>query len=112
MLVDTGAGTPLSAPGGPGAPAEERTFFGLPTALRPDGRLSATSLRPIKLELRPLRGPHGSSRCTQVSRTQGAFEQQQQPQHYCSSTIAAAAATSAAAGGFVCAWSAVSFLRD
>ncbi|KAL8425432.1 hypothetical protein Efla_003660 [Eimeria flavescens] len=48
-----------------GAPDQKQSFFGLPTAIRPDGRLSATALRPFKIEMGPLKGPHGSARCTQ-----------------------------------------------
>ncbi|CDI74410.1 3' exoribonuclease family, domain 1 containing protein, putative [Eimeria praecox] len=63
-------GAPSGDQGGPqggpqGPPPQVETFFGLPTALRPDGRLSATALRPTKIELGALRGPHGSARCTQ-----------------------------------------------
>ncbi|KAL8445310.1 hypothetical protein Emed_005737 [Eimeria media] len=52
------SGAPVEAP-------EEKTFFGLPTAIRADGRLSPTALRPIKIDMGPLKGPHGSARCTQ-----------------------------------------------
>ncbi|CDJ38515.1 3' exoribonuclease family, domain 1 containing protein, putative [Eimeria tenella] len=72
-------GSPPGAPlGAPEGPREEKTFFGLPTALRPDGRLSAKALRPISVELGPLRGPRGSARCSQVGSPQ---QQQRQQQH-------------------------------